>query len=46
MNFTDIETVKKAIAFRPDDAHKGTMGSLLNICGCYGMTGAAVMAGK
>ena len=46
MNFTDIDTVKKAIAFRPDDAHKGTMGSLLNICGCYGMTGAAVMAGK
>ncbi len=46
MNFTDIETVKKAIAYRPDNAHKGTMGSLLNICGCYGMAGAAIMSGK
>lgn len=46
MERTDKNTVKKAVAYRPDDANKGTMGSLLNICGCYGMAGAAIMAGK
>ena len=39
-------TIQKAIIKRPDDAHKGTMGSLLCICGSYGMAGAAIMAGK
>ena len=43
---TDIGTVKKAVYLRPDDAHKGTMGSLLSICGCYSMAGAAIMSGK
>ncbi len=46
MERTDRNTVKKAVAYRPDDANKGTMGSLLSICGCYGMAGAAIMAGK
>lgn len=46
MKITDIEAVKKAVFNRPDDANKGTLGSLLSICGCYGMAGAAVMAGK
>lgn len=45
MNFTDIQTVKQSIYSRPDDANKGTLGSLLSICGCYGMAGAATMAG-
>ncbi len=46
MERTDKNTVKKAVSYRPDDANKGTMGSLLGICGCYGMAGAAIMAGK
>lgn len=46
MQFSDINTVKKAVFNRPDDANKGTLGSLLCICGCYGMAGAAIMAGK
>ncbi|MGN1434078.1 MAG: NAD(P)H-hydrate dehydratase [Ruminococcus sp.] len=46
MEQTDRNIVKKAVFDRPDDANKGTLGSLLCICGCYGMAGAAVMAGK
>lgn len=46
MEHTDKNIVKKAVFIRPDDANKGTLGSLLSICGCYGMAGAAIMAGK
>lgn len=46
MERTDKNFVKRAVFQRPDDANKGTCGSLLSICGCYGMAGAAVMAGK
>ena len=46
MERTDKNIVKKAVFSRPDDANKGTLGSLLSICGCYGMSGAAVLAGK
>lgn len=46
MKITDLSTVKQAIFNRPDDANKGTCGSLLSICGCYGMVGAAMLAGK
>lgn len=46
MELTDRNIVKKAVFDRPDDANKGTLGSLLCICGCYGMAGAAIMAGK
>ncbi len=46
MERTDKNTVKRAIFKRPDDANKGTLGSLLSICGSYGMAGAAIMAGK
>lgn len=46
MEQTDRNIVKKAVFDRPDDANKGTLGSLLCICGCFGMTGAAIMAGK
>ena len=38
--FTDKNTVKNAVPPRPDDANKGTLGSLLSICGSYGMAGA------
>lgn len=46
MEITDKNTVRRAVFRRPDDANKGTLGSLLSICGCYGMAGAAMMAGK
>ncbi len=44
MERTDKNTVKRAIANRPDDAHKGTMGTLLSVCGCYGMAGAGILS--
>lgn len=46
MERTDKNIVKKAVFKRPDDANKGTLGSLLSVCGCYGMAGASIMAGK
>jgi NAD(P)H-hydrate epimerase len=46
MDCTDKSLVQKAVFDRPDDANKGTCGSLLSICGCYSMAGAAIMAGK
>ncbi len=46
MERTDKNIVKKAVFNRPDDANKGTCGSLLTVCGSYGMAGAAIMAGK
>lgn len=46
MEITDKSIVKSAIFDRPDDANKGTLGSLLCVCGCKGMVGAAIMAGK
>ena len=41
-----VSIVKQALAPRPDDAHKGTMGTLLSICGCYGMAGACLLSSK
>jgi NAD(P)H-hydrate repair Nnr-like enzyme with NAD(P)H-hydrate dehydratase domain len=38
--------LRMAVFDRPYDANKGTLGSLLCICGCFGMAGAAIMAGK
>lgn len=46
MKETDRLLFNKAIFNRPDDSNKGTLGSLLCICGSYGMAGAAIMAGK
>lgn len=46
MERTDKNIVKRTVFNRPDDANKGTLGSLLSICGSYGMAGASVMAGK
>ena len=46
MERTDKNIVKRTVFRRPDDANKGTLGSLLCICGSYGMAGACVMAGK
>lgn len=44
MERTDKNIVKKAVGKRPDDANKGTMGTLLSICGCFGMAGAAMLS--
>lgn len=46
MEQTDKNIVKKAVFDRPDDANKGTLGSLLCVSGSYGMAGASIMAGK
>lgn len=46
MKETDRLLFNKAVFNRPDDSNKGTLGSLLCICGSYGMAGAAIMAGK
>ena len=43
MKETDRLLFNKAVFNRPDDSNKGTLGSLLCICGSYGM---AIMAGK
>ena len=44
MDYITQEFVKAALPIRPDDAHKGTMGTLLSICGCYGMAGAGILS--
>ena len=46
MKETDRLLFNKAVFNRPDDSNKGTLGSLLCICGSYGLAGAAIMAGK
>lgn len=46
MERTDKNFVRRAVHPRPDDANKGTLGSLLSVCGCYGMAGAAILAGR
>lgn len=46
MKETDRLLFNKTVFNRPDDSNKGTLGSLLCICGSYGMAGAAIMAGK
>ena len=46
MEQTDRNIVKKAVFDRPDDANKGTLGSLLCICGCFGMAGAAIISAE
>ena len=46
MERTDKNIVKRAVPNRPVDANKGTMGTLLSICGSFGMAGAAILAGK
>ncbi len=42
----DKNLVKSTVKKRPDDSDKTTVGSLLSICGSYGMAGAAIMSSK
>lgn len=39
----DKSFAKSHIPYRPYDAHKGTMGTLLAVCGSYGMAGAVTL---
>ncbi|MCR5653100.1 MAG: NAD(P)H-hydrate dehydratase [Ruminococcus sp.] len=42
----DKNLVKSTIGRRPADADKTSVGTLLSICGSYGMAGAAIMSSK
>jgi NAD(P)H-hydrate epimerase len=42
----DKNLVKSTVKKRPADSDKTTVGSLLSICGSYGMAGAAIMSSK
>lgn len=46
MKQIDLNFVKRNMPFRPDTAHKGTMGTLMNITGSWGYTGAAILCAK
>ena len=46
MERTSEAVVRRAAAPRPDGAHKGTMGTLLSVCGCYGMAGACMLSSR
>lgn len=36
--------IAEKLPYRPDDAHKGTMGTMLNISGSYSMAGACILS--
>ena len=40
------ETIKRCFPKRESDSHKGTYGTLLSVCGSYGMAGAAILAAR
>jgi len=42
----NTEEVRALLPARPQNGHKGTFGSLLTVCGSYGMAGAAMLSGK
>lgn len=46
MKTIDFNFVIRNMPHRPDDAHKGTMGTLMNITGSWGYTGAAILCAK
>ncbi len=39
------DTVRRCLPPRAADTHKGSFGTVLSVCGSYGMAGAAVLAG-
>lgn len=41
-----LKEIKRCFPPREADSHKGTYGTLLSVCGSYGMAGAAVLAAK
>ncbi len=40
------ESIKNCFAPRAADSHKGTYGTLLSVCGSYGMAGAAILSAR
>ena len=46
MKEINYQFLKNTIKPRPYNAHKGSMGSLLSICGSYGMAGAEILSAK
>ncbi len=46
MKEIDFNYVKTHLPKRPFDAHKGTMGTLVSVCGSYGYSGAAILSAK
>ncbi|MBQ9860993.1 MAG: NAD(P)H-hydrate dehydratase [Clostridia bacterium] len=40
------ESIKRCFTPRAADSHKGTYGTLLSVCGSYGMAGAAILAAR
>ncbi|MBR2715562.1 MAG: NAD(P)H-hydrate dehydratase [Ruminococcus sp.] len=44
MKVIDESFVKANLPLRPDDANKGTMGTLVNISGSYSMAGACILS--
>lgn len=46
MFVTNSEYIKNAAVKRPLTAHKGSMGTLLSVCGSYGMAGAAILSAR
>ena len=46
MIILDLDFVRGVLPHRPDDAHKGTMGTLCSVTGSYGFSGAAVLSAK
>ena len=46
MTELNFDFLKNTLKPRPYDAHKGSMGSLLSICGSYGMAGAQILSAR
>ena len=46
MKTIDFDYLRRHFPRRPDDAHKGTMGTLVSLTGSYGFAGAAVLSAK
>lgn len=46
MREVNFQFLKKTIKPRPYNAHKGSMGCLLSVCGSYGMAGAEILSGQ
>lgn len=44
MKTLSADFIKEKLPLRPDDANKGTMGTLLNISGSYAMAGACILS--
>ena len=39
-------TIRRCFPARPADSHKGTFGTVLTLCGSYGMAGAAILSAR